>query len=68
MNIGPHSIIYLSIAAGIIGFCFWKPQFPRAVAARIGLRSETAVRRFLLIYWIAVPVVIYRLLYLTTAP
>ncbi len=68
MNFGPHSILYLSIAAGIIAFCFWKPNFPRAVAARIGLHSETGLRWFLLIYWIAVPVVIYRFLYLATAP
>lgn len=68
MNFGTHSIIYLSIAAAIIAFCFWRPNFPRVVAARVGLRSETAVRRFLLIYWIAVPVVIYRFLYLATAP
>lgn len=68
MNFGTHSVFYLAIAAAIIAFCFWKPQFPRAVAARIGLHGETAVRRFLLIYWIVVPVVIYRFLYLATAP
>jgi len=68
MNLGPHSIIYLAIAAAIIAFCFWKPQFPRTVAERIGLRSEPVLRWFLLIYWIAVPVVIYRFLYLATAP
>jgi hypothetical protein len=68
MNFGTHSIFYLAIAAAIMAFCFWKPQFPRAVAAWIGLRTESAVRRFLLAYWIAVPVVIYRFLYLATAP
>ena len=68
MNFGTHSIFYLAIAAAIMAFCFCKPQFPRAVAARIGLRTESAVRRFLLAYWIAVPVVIYRFLYLATAP
>lgn len=68
MNLGPHSIIYLAIAAAIIAFCFWKPHFPRTIAVRIGLQSESAVRRFLLVYWIAVPVVIYRFLYLATAP
>lgn len=68
MNLGSHTIIYLAIAAAIVAFCFWKPNFPRAIAARIGLRSETAIRRFLLVYWIAVPVVIYRFLYLATAP
>jgi hypothetical protein len=68
MNFGIHSFAYLAIALAIIAFCFWKPRFPRAVATRIGLRSETALRRFLLIYWIAIPVVIYRFLYLATAP
>ncbi len=68
MNFNTDSYIYLAIAAAIVAFCFWKPNFPKTVAARIGLRGETAVRRFLVVYWIAIPVVIYRFLYLATAP
>ena len=68
MEIGAHSYVYLAIAAGIMGFSFWKPQFPKTLAGQMGIRSATGVRWFLLIYWIAVPVVIYRFLYLATAP
>jgi hypothetical protein len=62
------SILYLAVAAAIIGFCFWKPNFPRWIADRLGIRSDAALRRFLLLYWLSVPVVIYRFLYLATAP
>ena len=68
MALDTSSFLYLAVAAAIIGFCFWKPNFPRLVAARIGIRSEAGMRRFLLVYWLIVPVVIYRFLYLATAP
>jgi len=68
MELTASSYLYLAVAAAIIGFCFWKPNFPRLVAARIGIRSDAGMRRFLLVYWLIVPVVIYRFLYLATAP
>ena len=67
MAFDTSSYLYLAIAAAIIGFCFWKPNFPRSVATRIGIRSDAGIRRFLLLYWLSVPVVIYRCLYLATA-
>ena len=68
MTFDTSSYLYFAAAAAIIGFCFWKPNFPRSVAGRIGIRSDTGMRRFLLIYWLSIPVVIYRFLYLATAP
>lgn len=68
MQLDWHSALYLLAAGAAIGFCFWKPDFPKAIAARLRIRGEAGLRRFLLAYWIAVPVVIYRLLYLATAP
>ena len=67
MQIGLAAFLYLAIAAAIIAFCFWKPNFPKSLAARVGLRSERGLRWFLLINWIAIPVVIYRFLYLAVA-
>ena len=64
MQLGLAAFLYMAIAAAIIAFCFWKPNFPKALAARVGVRSERALRWFLLVYWIAIPVVIYRFLYL----
>jgi len=68
MELTTSSYLYLAVAAAIIGFCFWKPNFPRWIARRIGIRSDSGMRRFLLVYWLSVPVVIYRFLYLATAP
>lgn len=67
MDIGLASFLYLAVAATIIAFCFWQPDFPKRLAPRLGIRGETGIRRFLLVYWIAVPVVIYRFLYLAAA-
>jgi hypothetical protein len=62
------SYLYFAAAAAVLAFSFWKPRFPRTLAARLGLRRERALGVFLLVYWIAVPVVIYRFLYLATTP
>ena len=67
MTFDASSYLYLAAAAVIVGFCFWKPNFPRLIATRIGIRGETAMRRFLLVYWLSIPVVIYRFLDLATA-
>lgn len=56
------SWIYISAIAGVVAFCFWKPDFPKRLAETIGIRSERGVRIFLVLYWIAVPVVIHRLM------
>lgn len=64
MQFGLTGSLYLAAAGAITAFCFWRPNFPKALAARIGIGSEQALRSFLLVYWIAVPVVIYRFLYL----
>ena len=61
---GLVALLYLAIAAAIIAFCFWKPNFPKTLAPRIGIRSERTLRWFLLVYWIVIPVVIYRFLHL----
>ncbi|MDD9924855.1 MAG: hypothetical protein OXR03_03415, partial [Rhodospirillaceae bacterium] len=54
--------LYALPIALIVGFCFWKPNFPRVLAPKIGIRSERDVMIFLVIYWIAVPVIIHRLM------
>lgn len=61
------SYAYFAVAAAIIGFSFWKPGFPHALAGWLRIRDEKWQRRFLLLYWIAVPVVMYRFLYLGLA-
>ena len=61
---GLAAFLYLAIAAAIFAFCFWRPNFPKALAPHIGIRSERALRWFLLVYWIVIPVVIYRFLQL----
>ena len=54
--------LYALPIALTIGFCFWKPNFPRVLAPKIGIRSERGVMIFLVIYWITVPVIIHRLM------
>jgi hypothetical protein len=48
--------------AAIVGFCFWKPNFPRLIAPKLGISSEKGVMIFLVVYWITVPVAIHRLM------
>ena len=52
----------LAIAA-IVGFCFWKPDFPKILAPKIGIRSDKSTKIFLVVYWIGIPVIIHRLMY-----
>ena len=54
--------LYALPIALTIGFCFWKPNFPRVLAPKIGIRSERGLMIFLIIYWITVPVIIHRLM------
>ena len=54
--------LYALPIALIVGSCFWKPNFPRVLAPKIGIRSERGVMTFLVIYWITVPVIIHRLM------
>ena len=54
--------LYALPIALTICFCFWKPNFPRVLAPKIGIRSERGVMIFLVIYWITVPVIIHRLM------
>jgi len=61
------SYSYFAGAAAIIAFSFWKPGFPRTLAGWLRIRSDKWQRRFLLLYWIAVPVVMYRFLHLGLA-
>ena len=46
----------------IVGFCFWKPNFPRVLASELGIKSERGVMIFLIIFWVTVPVIIHRLM------
>jgi len=64
LNLTLTSYVYFAVAAAIIGFSFWRPQFPRTLAAWLRIRDDEWQRRFLLVYWIAVPVVMYRFLQL----
>jgi len=64
MTLTAASYAYFATAAAIIAFSFWKPRFPRMLAGWLRIRDETWQRRFLLVYWIAVPVVMYRFLHL----
>ena len=59
---------YLSAIVAIVGFCFWKPNFPKHLAPKLGIKSEKAERIFLVLYWIAIPVILHRLMYYMTAP
>ena len=54
--------LYALPIAAVVAFCFWKPNFPRILAPKIGIRSERALMVFLVIYWITVPVIIHRLM------
>lgn len=67
MTLTAASYAYFAIAAGIIAFSFWKPDFPRTLAGWLRIPGERWQRRFLLVYWIAVPVVMYRFLQLGLA-
>jgi|GEM_PF-6821535 len=53
---------YLLAIAAIVGFCFWKPDFPKRLAPKLGLKSERGEKTFLVVYWITIPVVIHRLM------
>ncbi|HAA93376.1 MAG TPA: hypothetical protein DCS82_11260 [Rhodospirillaceae bacterium] len=53
---------YLLAIAAIVAFCFWQPAFPKKLAPKLGIQSERAQMIFLVIYWIAIPVVIHRLM------
>jgi len=53
---------YIAAIAAVVAFCFWKPDFPKRLAPRLGIRSERGMLIFLVIYWIAIPVVIHRLM------
>jgi hypothetical protein len=64
MTLTAASYAYFAVAGGIIAFSFWKPQFPRMLDGWLRIRDEKWLRRFLLVYWIAVPVVMYRFLQL----
>lgn len=54
--------LYAVPIAAIIAFCFWKPDFPRMLAPKLGISSEKGMMVFLVVYWIAIPVGIHRLM------
>lgn len=54
--------LYGLLIAAIVAFCFWKPGFPRRLAADVGIKSERGVMIFLIVYWITIPVIIHRLM------
>ena len=53
---------YILAIVAVVAFCFWKPDFPKRLAAKVGIRSERGVRIFLVVYWIAIPVLIHQLM------
>jgi hypothetical protein len=59
---------YLAAIVAIVGFCFWKPDFPKRIAPKLGINSKRGEKVFLVIYWIAVPVILHRLMYYMMAP
>ena len=67
MTLTAASYAYFAAAGAMIAFSFWKPQFPRTLAGWLRITDERWQRRFLLVYWIAVPVVMYRFLHLGLA-
>jgi hypothetical protein len=46
----------------IAAFCFWKPDFPKRLAPKIGIRGEGGLSLFLVVYWVTIPVIIHRLM------
>ena len=54
--------VYGLAVAAIVGFCFRKPDFPKRLATKVGVRSDMWMTVFLILYWIAVPVAIHRLM------
>ncbi len=58
----PTNWIYVFAIAAITAFCFWKPNFPKQLAPKVGIRSERGAMIFLVIYWITIPVIIHRLM------
>ena len=58
----PTGWLYGLAIAAIVAFCFWKPDFPKRIAPKLGIRTERGVTVFLVVYWIAVPVIIHRLM------
>jgi hypothetical protein len=48
--------------AAIVGFCFWKPNFPRVLALKFGIKSERSLMIFLVVYWVTIPILIHRLM------
>lgn len=57
---------YALAIAAIVGFCFWKPDFPKTLSPTLGIRSDKGVKVFLVIYWITIPVIVHRLMYYMT--
>ena len=43
----------------IVGFCLWKPEFPKILLSKLGIQNVKVEGIFLGIYWISIPVVIY---------
>ncbi len=64
MTLTTASYLYFAAAGAVVAFSFWRPQFPRTLARWLRIPGERWQRWFLLVYWIAVPVVMYRFLYL----
>ncbi len=54
--------IYRTAIVALGGFCFWKPDFPKRLAPRIGIRNAKAAQVFLVVYWFTIPVIIHRLM------
>ncbi len=54
--------VYGLAIATIVAFCFWKPDFPKRLANKAGIRGDRGIRIFLVAYWIMIPVVIHRLM------
>ena len=51
----------LAIAAIVI-FCFWKPDLPYQLALKLGFQTPTTIIIFLILYWLSIPLILYRLM------
>ena len=62
MSITIDTVLSAIAAIVIVGFCFWKPNFPQRILTKIGVQNVKIEVVFLGFYWISIPLIIYCLM------
>ena len=56
------TLFYILATETIGGFCFWKLDFLKKIAPKLGIRSDRATNVLLVLYWLTIPITIHRLI------